>query len=74
MIYFRVGQLVRNQEQHFLLGYRKEPYHTHGQWAHITSSLPHSYTYICSARFISNITHQMTTTVLNTPFNVMHVI
>jgi len=30
MIQFRVGQLVRNQEQHFLLGYGKEPHHTHG--------------------------------------------
>jgi len=76
MIQFRIGQPVRNQEQHFLLGYRKEPHHTHGQWAHIPS--PHlflTHTHTFAQLSLLQISHtKMTTTVLNTPFNVMHVI
>jgi len=72
MIYFRGGQPARNQEQHFLLGYRKEPHHTHG---HTSPHLFLTHTHIFAQLGLLQISHtKMTTAVLNTQFNVMHVI
>jgi len=47
------AQPVRDQKPRFLLCFLKEPHDAYGH-----TCLHHSRTYLCSARFIVNITHQ----------------
>ena len=53
MLWSRGGQPASEQEPHFVLCYHKQPHHTHAH--HPASSSPK---YLCSGRFIVNITHQ----------------
>jgi len=51
----RSCQPVRGQEPYFFLCYRREPLYTMG--AHEHQPIPSSRKYLCSVRFIANITH-----------------
>jgi len=71
MIYFSGGQPVRNQEQHFLLSFRKEPHHTH---RHTSPHLFLTHTHIFAQLTLLQISHtKMTVTELNKAFIGKHV-
>ena len=73
MFYSRAGQLVRDQEPHLLLCYRKEPHHTHGHtWTPPYLFLIHTHTF--AQLDLLQISHtNMIMTEIYKPLIVMHV-